>query len=224
MTDSSEYTGSVVVDDPLRHRLTQNLWFPVLIGVVVVVLGALRGQLESSQLLFIGLILDIAGAIILASPDLALRRHIATPEKLEEARNQLFEIEYIIRNDNNKEFIDILTDIIRKYWDGDVKGNPHSIYIRRLYPDRPEEGVRVMYSEDAETPEERVWEGDFSDLNEAVFGGEDYDWIAQQDVFFQWVGEEITLIKKHLRDLQTQGAIILILGFVLQLLSVFISP
>jgi len=149
-----------------------------------------------------------------------LRNFVATPEELEEARDQLFEIGHMIRGEANEKRMDALIEIIEENWEGEMISEPHSIYIRKIYPNEPSRGVRVMYSEDAETPEERLFKGDFEDKGEAAFGGEDYDWIAQQTIFYQWIGDEITRTKKRIRQLQTQGAVILTFGFLLQLLSV----
>ncbi|SDG39279.1 hypothetical protein [Halorientalis regularis] len=200
--------------------LLQNLWFPISIGVLAFALAGVRGKVGSTELILAGLVLDITGAIVLATPDISLRNFVATPEELEEARDQLFEIGHMIRGEADENRMDALIEIIEKSWEGDIASEPHSIYVRKLYPDEPQRAVRIMYSEDAETPEERLFEGDFEDKGEAVFGGEDYDWIAQQTIFYQWVGNEITRTKKRIRHLQTQGAIILTFGFSLQLISV----
>lgn len=200
----------------------QNLWFPISIGVLAFALAGVRGRVGSTELILVGLLLDITGAIVLATPDISLRNFVATPEELEEARDQLFEIGHMIRGEANEKRMDALLEIINDNWEGDMVSEPHSIYIRKLYPDEPQKGVRIMYSEDAETPEGRLFEGDFEDKGEAVFGGEDYDWIAQQTIFYQWVGDEITRTKMRIRQIQTQGAIILTFGFSLQLLSVIV--
>ena len=158
-----------------------------------------------------GLALDIVGALVIALPDLVFRRYITTPETLTEARYRLFQVGYMIRGQADSEHMDAITDVIREQWEeGEVRSDPEQILIRQRWGADSADSIALVYNGDAEG---------FVELHapeNQQMDEEEYDWIAQEFVLYDWMGDEIHRIQRRLRWTLTGGALILLSGFILQ--------
>jgi hypothetical protein len=207
--------------------LLNYLLLPFTLFFLAIVLGFSQDKIDKPTVVAVGLTIDIIGALLLALPDLAVRQYLTTPNKLREVRNQLFQVGHATRNGYSTELFEVIEKVIESYWAGDLRDQPQEVYVKRVFPPgqgrSSEKGILVQYksAEEAETPIERTQKMDPEEysLEEAVFGGEDYDWVAQQTLFYQWLGEEIERLERHLTWIRTQGGIVLMGGFTLQLIA-----
>jgi hypothetical protein len=163
-----------------------------------------------------GLILDIIGALVIAFPDLVLRRFITTPETFTEARFRLFQLGYMIRGQADDEQMDAITEVIESHWEAELMDEPDQILIRQRHGANSANSVAIVYDGDAEgflgvhiPDEQRI-------------SDEKHDWIAQDVGVYEWIGDEIQRIQRRLRWFLTGGAIILLLGFALQIVANFV--
>ena len=211
-----EYTESRTQRSPLDFLI-----FPAFLFFLAILLSLLQYQTAPAIGIIAGLGLDLAGAILLAVPDLAAGRYIPVPEKLQEARHQLFEVGHLVSGNEFDERVDNILRVIRRNWDGEILEYPYQIDLRTYHRYGSPEAVLLIYNKDAEAPKdyaERVSEGNEVDPS-LVFEAEGSDWVAAKGVLYEWIGDEIARIQRRLRLLRAQGAIMLIFGFTLQIVA-----
>jgi hypothetical protein len=165
----------------------------------------------------IGLLLEMTGAFMMATPDVlagrfffrlpdlpVLRQGVRASE-LEEGRRKLLDTETLNRNDRNFEQV---MEVLRKQWDGEFSAVPQA-FVFDDHPGSQDPMVCVLYVAD---PPQTF--GDVS-IRTRLDGGA-YDWVADQETIYEWLGDEIAASRRQTEFFRGAGAGVLALGASMQ--------
>lgn len=165
----------------------------------------------------VGLLLEMTGAFMMATPDVLAGRFLfSLPDlpvvrqgvratELEEGRRQLLDTGSLDRDDRHFEQV---MQVIEKRWDGEFSAVPQA-FIFDDHPGSQDPILCVLYV--ADPPQ--------------VFGGvsirtrlgaDAYDWITDEETVYEWLGEEIVAARRQTEFFRGVGAGVLASGASLQ--------
>lgn len=170
-----------------------------------------------SYIIPLGLLLEMLGAFMMATPDVLSGRFLLSPPdlpvvrqgvratELEEGRRRLRELGRLDRDDRNFEEV---MEVIETHWDAEFSAVPQA-FVFDNHPGYQGPMLCVLYV--ADPPE--------------TFGGvsirtrldaDAYDWVTDEETLYDWIGEEIVVARKQTEFFRGAGAGVLATGASLQ--------
>ncbi len=147
----------------------------------------------------------LAGRFFFGLPDLPVLRQGVRASELEEGRRQLLDNETLNRNARNFEQV---MEVLRTEWDGEFSAIPQA-FVFDDHPGSQAPMLCVLYVAD---PPQTV--GDVS-IRSHLDGGA-YDWVADQETIYEWLGDEIVASRRQTEFFRGAGAGVLALGASMQ--------
>lgn len=165
----------------------------------------------------IGLLFEMTGAFMMATPDVLAGRFLfSLPDlpivrqgvratELEEGRRQLLDTGELDRDDKHFEQV---MGVIEKRWGGTFSAVPQA-FVFDDHPGNQAPVLCVLYV--ADPPD------GFGDVSIRTRLGRDaYDWIADEETVYEWLGQEIVAARRQTEFFRGAGAAVLALGASLQ--------
>lgn len=165
----------------------------------------------------VGLLLEMAGAFMMATPDVLAGRFFVTPPnlpvlrqgvratELEEGRRQLLDTGRIDRQDSHFEQV---MNVVEERWDGEFSAVPQS-FVFDDHPGEQDPMLCVLYVADPPAM--------YADVSlRTRLDADAFDWIADESTLYEWLGEEVTAARRQTEFFRGAGAGVLALGASLQ--------
>lgn len=165
----------------------------------------------------IGLLLEMLGAFMMATPDVLSGRFLLSPPdlpvirqgvratELEDGRRRLRELGRLDRDDRHFEE---LMDVVDEHWNAGFAAVPQA-FVFDEHPGYQGPMLCVLYV--ADPPET------FGDVSiRTRLDADAYDWVCDEATLYNWIGEEIVAARRQTEFFRGAGAAVLASGASLQ--------
>mgnify|MGYP000088283933 CR=1 FL=1 len=165
----------------------------------------------------VGLLLEMLGAFMMATPDVLSGRFLISPPdlpvvrqgiratELEEGRRRLRELGRLDRDDRHFEEV---MDVIETHWDAEFSAVPQA-FVFDEHPGYQGPMLCVLYV--ADPPEM------FGDVSiRTRLDADAFDWISDEETLYDWIGEEVVAARQQTEFFRGAGAAVLATGASLQ--------
>lgn len=165
----------------------------------------------------IGLLLEMLGAFMMATPDVLSGRFLVSPPdlpvvrqgvratELEEGRRRLRELGRLDRDDRHFEEV---MGVVEKHWDAEFSAVPQA-FVFDEHPGYQGPMLCVLYVAD---PPETFGEVSIRTRLDA----DAYDWVCDEATLYNWIGDEIVAARKQTEFFRGAGAAVLATGASMQ--------
>ena len=165
----------------------------------------------------IGLLLEMLGAFMMATPDVLSGRFLLSPPdlpvvrqgvratELEEGRRRLRELGRLDRDDR---YFEEVMSVIEEHWDAEFSAVPQA-FVFDEHPGYQGPMLCVLYV--ADPPEM------FGDVSiRTRLDADAYDWVSNEETLYDWIGEEIVAARQQTEFFRGAGAAVLATGASMQ--------
>lgn len=165
----------------------------------------------------IGLLLEMTGAFMMATPDVLAGRFLfSLPDlpvvrqgvratELEEGQRRLLDTGRLDRDDR---YFEQVMRVIEQRWDGGFSAVPQA-FVFDDHPGEQDPMLCVLYV--ADPPDV------FGDVSiRTRLGADAYDWITDESTMYEWIGEEIAGARRQTEFFRGAGAGVLATGASMQ--------
>ena len=165
----------------------------------------------------IGLLLEMLGAFMMATPDVLSGRFLVSPPdlpvvrqgvratELEEGRRRLRELGRLDRDDRHFEEV---MGVVAEHWDAEFSAVPQA-FVFDEHPGYQGPMLCVLYVAD---PPETFGEVSIRTRLDA----DAYDWVSDEATLYNWIGDEIVAARKQTEFFRGAGAAVLATGASMQ--------